>query len=128
MISSLKVLRTCTIFLTLLLLSGVAQAQLSRAHAVRLLTLLGDRDVVVAGVVNGMGRDPATGTIYAANNVAMVIAYTERNGRAMERHVTFFFDQDLGWFYSEVDTVNRVVRLWTTSGYRELRPSSPSGG
>lgn len=102
--------------------AGTAHAQLSRADAVRLITLLGDKNVVVAAVVAGVGRDPTTSSTFGADNVSLVIAYGERDGKPVERRLTFFYDNDLGWFYSEIDLVNRRVRLWTVSGYKELKP------
>lgn len=40
--------------------------------------------------------------------------------------MTFYYDHDLGWFYGEIDLVNKRVRLWTVSGYKELKPPAAS--
>lgn len=98
---------------------GAAWAQLSRADATKLLTLMGDTNVMVAGVVNGVGRDG--GVSFGSPNAAMVIAYAVREGKPQERRITFYYDHDLGWFYTEIDPVGHRVRLWTLTGYKEIK-------
>lgn len=100
------------------LCAGSALAQLTRSEAARLLASMGDRNVVVGAVVNGVGRE---GAAFGSPNAALIIAYAERNGAPVERKVTVLFDQELGWFYSEIDIVGRRVRLWTLNGYKELK-------
>lgn len=94
--------------------------ELSRVEAIKLLEAMGDTNIVIAAIVNGVGVAgllPVSGP-----NVTFVSAYTERNGQAEKREQTFFHDKDLGWVLFEVDTQGRRVRLWTTTGYRELKP------
>ena len=53
----------------------------------------------------------------------MVIGYAEdRNGNPSQIQETFFYDNDLGWFYYEIDLNKRRMRLWTVQGYREMQP------
>ena len=91
---------------------------LSRADAAKLLAYMNYKNVVIAGVVNGMGTN-AQGSFSSAN-IATVYAYGELNGSANSIMQTFYYDSENGWFHY---TVGRDgVRLWTTSGYKELKP------
>ena len=93
---------------------------MSKEDAKKLLTFTGDKNVVIAGVVNGIGGIGVSA--FSSPNVALVFAYAERNGNPIERIQTFFYDKDLGWFTYEIDTDGRRARVWTTSGYKEFRP------
>jgi hypothetical protein len=92
-------------------------AELSKADATKLLESMGNTKIVVAAVVNG------TGMLAYGPNVAMVFAYAERNGQPQKIETQFVHDKEFGWVYAEIDTTGRRVRLWTTSGYQELRPN-----
>lgn len=96
--------------------------ELSKADAAKLLALTGDKNVVVVSVVQGVGG-LGMGA-FSSPNVAMVMAYGERNGKPMQRHETFFYDKDHGWFTFEIDEKGRSARVWSTSGYKELRPKN----
>jgi hypothetical protein len=98
-----------------------AAPELSKADATKLLEVMGDKNIVVAGVVNGIGG-MGIGA-FSSPSVAMVIAYAERDGIPQERTETFFYDKQLGWFHYEIDKNGRRVRLWTTTGYKELKPA-----
>lgn len=102
-----------------LLSAGAAWAQLSRADAAKLLVMMGDTNVVVGTVVNGVGREGSV--TFGSPSAALVTAYAERNGQSFERRITFYYDRDVGWFYSEVDPAGHRVRLWTLYGYKELK-------
>ena len=99
----------------------VTAVELSKADAVKLLALMGHTNIALASVVNGVGglRFGA----FSSPNVALVTAYGEQNGQPKEILESFFYDKDLGWFYSEIDTRGRKVRLWTTTGYQEVKPA-----
>ena len=108
--------------------SGVpsATAKLSKADAAQLLSSMGYETVVVATVVNGAVATHIGDSFYTFGfggpNMAYVKAYGERSGKPVEIVENFVFDQDLGWIYTQIDTQQRRVRLWTTSGYKDLRP------
>lgn len=108
--------------------SLVSAAELSKEDAKKLLTFTGDKNVVIAGVVNGIGGINSIGGIglssFSSPNVALVFAYAERNGNPIERIQTFFYDKDLGWFTYEIDKDGHRARVWTTSGYKEFRPEA----
>jgi hypothetical protein len=123
--STIKLLLTLCIALFSISAGGksVHAAELSKAGAAKLLTLMGDDHVVVAAVIKGLGA-PFGGFPVSSDSVALVIAYSQRGGVPKKVEQTFYYDSDLGWFYYEVDTDRRSVRLWTTSGYREMRPQT----
>ncbi len=100
---------------------AAAAAELSKADAIKLLTSMGYNNIVVAGVVNGIGG-LGMGA-FSSPNVAIVIAYGEKEGTPTQIKETFFYDKDLGWFYSEIDTEGRRVRVWTTTGYKVFKPA-----
>jgi hypothetical protein len=94
----------------------------ARSQAVQLLTSMGYKDVRVGAIVHGFA--PMTGS----QNVATVVAIGHRDGKLhkLERH--FFYDDEIGWFSYEYDgsemkgTPTTKLRMWTLSGYREVRP------
>ena len=98
-----------------------AAAELSKADATKILVSMGYTNVVIAALMPGTGSG-ASGT-YFSPNVATVIAYGERDGSPQQIIQALFYDKDLGWLNFEVDTGNRRVRLWTTTGYQELKPA-----
>jgi hypothetical protein len=83
---------------------------------------MGHKNVVVVGVIQGVGGIGMAAL--SSPNVAMVIAYAELNGKPKDAKATFFYDKDLGWFDYEIDTTGRRARIWTTTGYKELRPGN----
>ena len=95
--------------------------KLSKADATKILAFMGYQDIVVATVVDGVG---ALGmSALSSPNVALVIAIgTKVPAGTQEVRETFFYDKDLGWIYIELDTHGRRVRLWTRTGYKELKP------
>jgi hypothetical protein len=95
-----------------------AAADLSRADAVKLLGLMNYKNVVIAGVVNGIGTN-AQGS-FSSPNIATVYAYGELNGNPNSIMQTFYYDSEIGWFHFAVGRDG--VRLWTPSGYKELKP------
>ncbi|MFC1489145.1 hypothetical protein ACFL6B_04780 [Thermodesulfobacteriota bacterium] len=109
-----------TVLFTLITCGTALAAELSKSDAEKLLRIMGDESVVVAAVVNGLGA-AGLGAV-GGTNVATVIGYAERKGKAKEVKQSFMFDNDLGWFYYEVDLKRKRVRLWTADGYKVLRP------
>ena len=103
--------------------SSVA-AELTKPDAVKLLYFMGYQNVICAAVVNGFGNMGSAAL--SSPNVAMVIAYGERDGQATRIDQTFFFDKDHGWIYIDIDVAGRRVRLWTTSGVKQLLPPTPN--
>ncbi len=109
-----------TVLFTLMICGTALAAELSKSDAETLLRFMGDENIVVAAVVNGLGT-AGLGTV-EGSNVATVIGYAERKGKAKEIKQSFMFDNDLGWFYYEIDLKRKRVRLWTADGYKVLRP------
>jgi len=95
-------------------------AELSRADAAKILASMGHTNVVIGGVVNGIGS-LGVGA-FSGPNVAMVFYDSDQDNEPM---VTFFYDKEIGWFYQQVDHQGHRVRLWTTTGYKELKPPPP---
>jgi hypothetical protein len=96
-------------------------AELSKVDSVKLLTSMGRKNIVVAAVIDGIGVMGLAA--FSSPNAAFVTGYAEVDGKPTEINQTFFYDKEIGWFWSEVDTSHRRVRLWTTTGYKELRPA-----
>ena len=79
--------------------SPAATSELSKADAVKLLVCMGYENIPVAAVINGVGTHQIVSL--SSPNVALVFAYTERNGKPTDADAvrTFFYDKDLSWFY-----------------------------
>jgi hypothetical protein len=105
--------------------ASAAIPELTKADATKLLGFMGYETVVVAAVINGVGTHQIVS--FSSPNVALVFAYTERAGKPTDADAvrTFFYDRELGWFYHEIDPGGHRVRLWTISGYKELKPAPP---
>ncbi|MGA2769813.1 MAG: hypothetical protein ABSG26_03255 [Bryobacteraceae bacterium] len=99
-------------------LAGVATAaELSSADADKLLANMGYKNVHVILVVNGVGGLPNMMSALQSPNLAIVVAYGENaQGQPKDLKETVYYDKDLGWFYYELDAVNRQIRVWTTTG------------
>ena len=111
-------------------------ADLSKSDAAKLLSSMGNKNVVVGAVVQGIGDGGfgaggigvgGGGDGFGANSSqssALVIGYAERDGKPKSVRQTFLYDKDLGWFFSEVDIPGKRVRVWTVQGYKEFRPTN----
>jgi hypothetical protein len=93
---------------------------LSKADALKIISSMGYQNVAIGGVIQGVGT--LTLAAFSSSSVAMVVAYGEKDGQPQKIQETFFYDKDLGWFYYEIDTNGKRVRLWTVNGYSEVTP------
>jgi hypothetical protein len=96
-----------------------AAAELSRADATKLLGLMNYKNIVIAGVVHGIGTN--TQGSFSSPNVATIFAYGELNGNPNSIMQTVYYDNEIGWFHFAVQRDG--IRLWTPSGYKELKPA-----
>ena len=101
-----------------------AAADLTRAEATKLLGHMGLENIVIAGIVNGIISNGVDAPRAGSSHVATVFLYSEMNGKPANRTQIFFHDNEIGWFYQEINYDTKTVRLWTTSGYKELKPPS----
>jgi hypothetical protein len=116
--------RAIALVIAMLVVPALQAADLRKDDAAELLTIMGNRNVVVAAVINDVGG--LGGGSFSSDNVALVVGYAELNDEPVEIRTTFYYDRDLGWFFYQVDKENRRIRIWTTDGYQEMRPESPS--
>ena len=93
-------------------------AELSRADAAKLLGIMNYKNVVIAGVVNGIGTNQQGS--FSSPNIATIYAYGELNSSPNSIMQTVYYDAENGWFHFAVSRDG--VRLYTTSGYKELKP------
>jgi len=120
----LKTIAIAAFALTNFLLPGsAAEAKpLSKSQAAQLLVSMGYEDAEVGAIVQGFA--PMTGS----QNVATVLGIGRSKGQIKKLEVQFFYDADVGWFGYEYDG-NEIsgkpvtkLRMWTPSGYSEVRP------
>jgi hypothetical protein len=89
---------------------------LTKDQAAKLLASMGYEDIAVGAIVQGVAAMTST------PNGAMVLAIARRNGEIQKVELQVFYDADTGWFYHEYDTPPTRLRIWSLSGYDELRP------
>jgi hypothetical protein len=102
---------------------------LTKAQAVQLLQIMGYKAVEIGAIVQQMGA------LAGAQNVATVIAIATRDGKTVKLEQGFFYDTEIGWFFHEFDDAGSSglasptkLRMWTLSGYKELRPKQLEAG
>ena len=93
---------------------------LPRADALKIINSLGYENVAIGGIIQGVGNIKMASL--NSSSVALVVAYGEFKGQPEAIQKTFFYDRDLGWFFYEIDTNGKRVRLWTVNGYSEATP------
>lgn len=87
---------------------------LTRSDAAKLLIHMDYSRVEIVAVVSGVHTKGV-----AAISCSTVIALARREGKDCEIVQSFFYDRELGWFYYEFE--NARARIWTITGYRELK-------
>jgi hypothetical protein len=103
-------------------------AELSKADAIKILEAKGYTNVVVAVIINGSVWEVNYGDWkYLGPGVATLNAIGKKDGKETAIMENLFYDKELGWFsykteYEQGDdfVTHWKVRLWTTTGYREL--------
>jgi hypothetical protein len=113
--------------------SSASAAELSRSDVEKLLSNMGESDITIVAITNGIGMLGPTAV--GSPNIALAIALGKfRNGVVIEKGWTFYYDKEIGWFYSEVhsvdDSKDHTVDLWTTTAIRNSRipRSDPTPG
>ena len=112
----------CTL-LVLQILSLVALAgdppSLSRADAKQLLEVMEWREPVIITIRQGVSAKGEVAPVYAT-----IVAFVTRDSRTHLVNQTVQHDGEYGWFHYEIG--EKVARLWTKEGFRELRPITPT--
>jgi len=108
--------------LALVLLTATCYADpkpLSKADATTILENMGYKQTKVAFVIQDAVPMAAT------PNGAMVTGLGRMNGKLEKIEKQFFYDNDIGWFYTE-DRGERGnvsgIRIWSANGYSETKP------
>jgi hypothetical protein len=77
---------------------------------------MGYKEIAVGAVVQGLVAMSGT------QNGATILAIARRNGEIQKVDLQVFYDADIGWFFPEYDTPPTRLRIWSLSGFDELRP------
>ena len=111
----------------LCLIVGISTAHaetpnLSKKEAAQILSFMGRKNVKVGAVIKGLG---ITGiATLSSDSVALVLAVGISKGKSQKTDYTFFYDEDLGWFYYESVrsdlTSQYEIRIWTKDGFKRI--------
>jgi hypothetical protein len=92
---------------------------LTKPEAKHLLEVMEWRDPIVVTVREGVSSKGEIAPIYST-----IVAFATRDGRAHTIQQTVHFDREFGWFLYEIG--EKVARLWTKDGFREIKPFAPT--
>jgi hypothetical protein len=105
------------LLLPLSLTAAVDPPLLGKDEAEAILNAQQYKSITVIAVVNGVSVAKV-----ASSSLSHVLALAWRDGKWADLHFDVYYDRELGWFTYE--RCDRMYRIWTRDGYREIRPSS----
>ena len=102
--------------LSLSLNAAINPPPLSKIDAEAILTAQQYKTINVIAIVDGVSVAKV-----ASPALTHVLALAWRDGKWADLHFDVYYDRELGWFTYE--RCDRMYRIWTRDGYREIKPS-----